>query len=88
MHIYICTYAFSLWLNIQQVSNIWKVDKQIIKNVDFDNRVKRILNAYDIVLKVVHSNNFSSGVNDPIFADFVIHWIYCKALFYGVYSYL
>ena len=30
------------------------------------------MNAYDIVLKVVHSNNFSSGVNDPIFADFVI----------------
>ena len=64
-------YVFS-WLDIQHIGNLRKIDKQIIKNIDFDNGIERIWNAYDIIFKVVDRNGFSLWINNPVFSYAVI----------------
>ncbi len=65
-------HAFRFWLNVQQISDLGEVDIQIIIDVDLDNGIKRILNAYDIALKVVHSNGLSPWIYNPIFTHSII----------------
>lgn len=54
------------------ISIIRKINKQITINVNFDNGLKRILDAYDITLKVVHRNDFSPWIYNPIFTHPII----------------
>ena len=48
-------------LNIQYICNFRKVDQQVFIDIDLDNGVKRILNAYNIILKVIYGNSFFLG---------------------------
>ena len=59
-------------LNIHHISNLRKIDEQIIINIDFDHGVKRILNAYDITFKVIYSYDPSSRINNPVFTHPII----------------
>ena len=65
------------WLNIQQISNLGEVYQQIVIDIDLDNGIKRILNAYDIALKVIDSHNLSAGIHDPILTDSGIFVVVC-----------
>lgn len=50
---------------------------QIIIDIDLDNGIKRILNAYDIVLKIIDSHSLSAGIYDPILTDSGIFVVVC-----------
>ena len=84
--IYSGAYAFSFRLNVHQISNLGKVDKQIIIDINLDNGIKRVLNAYNIAFEVIESHSLAAWIHDPVltnagiivvieFADVIICWI-------------
>lgn len=54
---------------MQQIGNPGEIDKQIIENMNFDGRIKGILQAGQILLKIVDGYCFAAWIHDPIFPD-------------------
>ena len=79
-------FLFAFSLDIQQFGNLGEVDVQILKDINLDNGIKRILDTHDITLEVIYCDGLSLRIHDPILsnsmilvvvelADVIVGWI-------------
>lgn len=64
-------------LSTQQISNLGKVDKQIIIDIDLNCGIKRLLDIEHVFLKIVDGYCFTARIYNPVFAHSVRFIVVC-----------
>ena len=57
---------------IQHLHDLWKINIQILININFHYRIKGILNGHIIPFKIVYRYNLPLRIYDPIFSHSII----------------